>query len=399
MIRYEIPKHWIQYDGRALLKELTEAKAAVLALTQIPYQRSWVDKLQMVQLKREVAGTSRIEGAEFTESELNAALAETPEELHTRSQRQAHAAKKAYRWIAQLSDDTPINCDLIREVHRLIVKDADDDHCPPGKIRRHDQNVTFGSPVHRGVEGGEQCAKAFKLLCDNAIAKEYKDHDLLIQALALHYHFAAMHPFLDGNGRTARAVETLMLQRAGLRDTLFIAMSNYYYDEKSAYLRALSEVRANNYDLTPFFIFGLRGIRIQCQRLFDEIRKHVSMEMFRNVMFRLFKRLKTPKKRVIAERQLNILELLLESEKMGLVELMKKSAHFYEPHLKNPKKAVFRDLNYLINLGAITAEELEDHTIRISINLNWPTEITETAFFEKAKNFPRAKTHSFLSVQ
>ena len=63
-------------------------------------------------------------------------------------------------------------------------------------------------------------------------------------ALALHYHFAAMHPFLDGNGRSARALEALMLQRTGLRDTLFIAISNYYYEEKAEYLSALAEVRA-----------------------------------------------------------------------------------------------------------------------------------------------------------
>jgi Fic family protein len=38
----------------------------------------------------------------------------------------------------------------------------------------------------------------------------------VIQALALRYHFAAMHSFMDGNGRTARALEALMLQRVGL---------------------------------------------------------------------------------------------------------------------------------------------------------------------------------------
>ena len=46
----------------------------MLALTQMPYQRSWADELQQIQLKREVAGTSRIEGAEFTEKELDAAM-------------------------------------------------------------------------------------------------------------------------------------------------------------------------------------------------------------------------------------------------------------------------------------------------------------------------------------
>lgn len=75
-----------------------------------------------------------------------------------------------------------------------------------------------------------------------AAATVFRGHDSLIQALALHYHFAAIHPFLDGNGRTARALEALMLQRTGLRDTLFIAMSNYYYYEhKVGYLNALHE--------------------------------------------------------------------------------------------------------------------------------------------------------------
>ncbi len=75
-----------------------------------------------------------------------------------------------------------------------------------------------------------------------------------------------MHPFLDGNGRTARALEALVLQRAGLRDTAFIAMSNYYYEEKAAYLDVLAEVRSQNHDLTPFINFGLKGIALQCDR-------------------------------------------------------------------------------------------------------------------------------------
>jgi Fic family protein len=98
----------------------------------------------------------------------------------------------------------------------------------------------------------------------------FKEHDPLVQALALHYHFAAMHPFLDGNGRTARALEALMLQRIGLRDTLFIAMSNYYYEEKLAYLRALNESRAGGHDLTPFLKFALKGVESQCKRLFGD---------------------------------------------------------------------------------------------------------------------------------
>ena len=61
MIRYEMPRDWIAYDRLAILDESIGAKSAMMALTGIPYQRSWADELQKVQLKREVAGTSRIE--------------------------------------------------------------------------------------------------------------------------------------------------------------------------------------------------------------------------------------------------------------------------------------------------------------------------------------------------
>ncbi len=68
-----------------------------------------------------------MEGAEFTERELDAALRETPEQLRTRSQRQARAAVRAYRWISEIPPDRPVDEILIREIHRKIVTGADDD--------------------------------------------------------------------------------------------------------------------------------------------------------------------------------------------------------------------------------------------------------------------------------
>lgn len=394
MIKYSLPKDWIAYDIVQVASALASAKAAVMALTTIPYQRSWAEKLQVIQLKREVAGTSRIEGAEFTERELDAAMKESPDQLLTRSQRQAAAAVATYRWIAQLPNDRPIDTGLICEIHRRIVTGADDDHCPPGKIRRQDENVNFGNPRHRGAEGGDGCEKAFHGLCD-AAQSEFFRHDPLIQALALHYHFAAMHPFLDGNGRTARALEALMLQRTGLKDTLFIAMSNYYYEEKNDYLAALTEVRVRNHDLTPLLQFGLKGIELQCRRLLDEIQMHVRKALFRNLMFDLFKRLRSPRKRVMADRHIEILKVMIDVDVIMLEELLEKTSPFYKA-LKNPHKATIRDLNYLIRLKAIAVEKLPDGRFRLHARLEWPTEITETEFFARVKQMPRARTHSFL---
>lgn len=388
----------MNYDIHPLIQSLTEAKAAVLSLVNIPYQRSWVEALQAMQLKREIAGTSRIEGADFTDRELDAALKQTPDQLLTRSQKQAHAATKAYRWIAALPLDRPVNCDLIREIHAIIIGDADADHCPPGVVRRNGENVTFGVPPHRGCEGGDECEANFQAL-GNAIQREFKSHDLLIQALTLHFHFAAMHPFLDGNGRTARAVEALMLQRSGLTDHLFIAMSNYYYDEKTNYLSALSAVKPPNYDLTPFLLFGLKGIKLQCERLFEEIRWNVSKSIFVNTMYELFGRLQTSRKAVIAKRHIQILNLMLQDDEMSLSDLFKLLYPIYQ-NLKAGKKALIRDLIHLLDVGAIKiniGKSESNKPSMLSVNLDWPKEITQSGFMEKAKKLPKAKAYSFLS--
>jgi len=400
MIRYELPRRWILYDSTAVMTALVEAKSAVQSLTSLPYQKSWVEALQELQLKREVAGTSRIEGAEFTERELEEAVRPnvSAEELRTRSQRQAHSAMRAYRWIGQLPTDRPISGDLIREVHRLLVTGCDEDHCPPGVIRGRDYNVTFGIPPHRGVEGGPLCEEAFDGLLQS-VQTEIRDHDPLVQAMALHYHLAAMHPFLDGNGRTARAMEALILRRAGLTDRAFVAMSNYYYDEKPAYLRILGEVRQDSHDLTPFLIFALNGIRIQCERLTAEIRKHMQRALFRDTMYSLFNRLETRRKRVIGERQIEILKILLDGERRSIMmDLYLRTKPLYLS-IKDAFGAFLRDLTQLESLKAIEVQRnpSSHYAESVSVNLDWPQEIDESEFLRRMKTMPKGKTFKFLS--
>jgi Fic family protein len=306
---------------------------------------------------------------------------------------------QAYRWIGELPADRPISADLVREVHRRLVTGCDDDHCPPGVLRERDYNVTFGIPPHRGAEGGPACEEAFAELIQSA-QTEFRDHDPLVQAMALHYHLAAMHPFLDGNGRTARAIEALVLRRAGLTDRAFVAMSNYYYDEKPAYLRVLGEARQGGHDLTPFLIFALQGVRIQCERLTAEIRKQMQRALFRDTMYSLFNRLKTKRKRVIGERQIEILKTLLDVETIELDKLHDRVARYYAS-INNPIGAFYRDIAQLRSLQAVVLHQSDPNPNPfewpISINLEWPQQISETEFFLLIKTMPKGKTFKFLS--
>jgi hypothetical protein len=98
----------------------------------------------------------------------------------------------------------------------------------------------------------------------------------------------------------------------------------------------------------------------------------------------------------MSNRHVQLLNLLLDEEEMTLEVLATRTRHIYV--LKNPRKALIRDLDYLKSLNAITVRHRpDDDGFRIGINLAWPMEITETEFFRKAKELPKAKVHDFLS--
>jgi len=187
-----------------------------------------------------------------------------------------------------------------------------------------------------------------------------------------------------------------MLQRAGLRETAFIAMSNYYYDEKKSYLTSLNESGNAGHDLTSFLKFGLRGVAIRSQRLGNEIRMHVSKEVFRSFVHDLFTRLVSPRKSIIAKRQLAILELLLEVPEIDFEDMVKSLTDTYKS-VRNPRKAIVRDTDHLNRLAAISVNKIKGNRFIISVRLEWPSQITESRFFEILRTLPKAKSRSILA--
>ena len=160
-------------------------------------------------------------------------------------------------------------------------------------------------------------------------------------------------------------------------------------------MKALNESRALEHDITPFLLFALKGVALQSRRLLEEIQHHISRGLFRNLMYDLFNRLRSPRKRVIAKRQLEILKFLLDADWIPLEKLIEVTSGAYGG-LRKPRHAVIRDLNELILLNAIAFRRSSEGQTELSVRLAWPTEITETAFFERLKALPKAKTHSFL---
>jgi Fic family protein len=384
--RYVPPRRWIHYDKAAILEQLVEAKTASGVLRQLPYLPQWIETMHQEQLRLEAAGTSRIEGAEFTPQEENEALApdsKNSTEL-TYSQRQLRAAEAAYKWIDSQPPDHPVNREFVLEVHRRIVTGCEDDHCEPGALRGFEHNVTFGSPRCRGAEGGDGCRDAFDALC-NAIGGEFREHDGIIQAMASHYHIGAMHPFGDGNGRTARALEAFMLRKAGgVNDRVMVSLSNYYYNHKEEYLGALFESRQVGHDLTPFLRFALPAVAERCNVVAGQILLNHKRVLFREFARSLFGQLRSPRRRVLAERQLQMLETLLDSPSIEPGDFFRRTLAHYQ-NLKHPDRAQVRDLIGLFDLRAVVF-----HDNHISINMEWPQQFSRSELLDWYEHMPSA---------
>ena len=389
--RYIVPQRWVNYDANAVFNLLVEAKTAAGVLRQMPYLHQWIEQAHEEQLRLEAAGTSRIEGAEFTPREQEEALASdsTDHADLTRSQRQLRCAADTYRWLQAQSAERPVNSEFIREIHRRIVTGCDDDHCEPGGLRPDGWNVTFGTPVCRGAEGGDECEAAFDAICA-AIANEFRQHDPIIQAVAVHYHLGAMHAFGDGNGRTARALEAFMLRRAGVNDVVMVSLSNYYYERQEEYRAALHQSRQRGHDITPFLLFALNAITDRCKAISDEIADNHRRILFREFAQSLFGQLRSPRRRVLAERQLQILDVLLDGDSMDLINLVTQPQPQYA-HLKYPNSAVARDLIGLLQLGAIS---IDVGSNKITLNLDWPQDFSESELLNAYESMPAAASTS-----
>ena len=383
--RYTIPRQWIRYDPSAVFELLVQAKAAAGVLNRMPYLPQWIEQVHEEQLRLEAAGTSRIEGAEFTQGEQEEALApDLPAHTGlTHSQRQLRAADATCRWMRSRPADRWVTTDFILDIHRRIVTGCDDDHCEPGALRPQGWNVTFGTPPCRGAEGGTECRAAFDSLC-SAIEGEFRQHDRIIQAIATHYHVGSMHPFGDGNGRTARALEAFMLRQAGVNDMVMVSLSNYYYKHKEEYLEALFAARSAGHDLTPFLRFALGAIVERCNAVAEAIAVHHRRTLFREFARSLFGQLRSPRRRVLAGRQMRVLDVLLEAGSIGVDDLADRVRRDYDG-LKFPDRALARDLVGLIELSAIT---LDDD--RLSVNLDWPRQSSESELLQRLESMPAA---------
>jgi hypothetical protein len=363
-LKYRLPEDWFLYDAGAILKGVTEAQEVAFAFCEMPFEQPWLDGASRCALDAEVEGTCR--GRAGGENEV-------PPDA------EAAGVRAAYDWVSSLPGGIPVDEPLILDIHRRleIHRRLHTSESGSGSFRGKDDQVYFGEPLQRGAKGGRECQEAVRELV-LAMDAHGSLHPPLIRGLALHYHLATIHPFGEANGRTARALDSLLRQKAGLAGPHFVPMADFYAEERSAYHASLGAARRSGHDLTPFLEFGLAGLARQCASRFDLLRARVSRALFERRMGDLFGRIRSGKRADMAARQLELLSIVLDAGRLPLDLAYGRLRSGYQ-RLKNPWKALLRDIGDLAELGALEVLG-RGEAPELVPRLSWPREITDAAF-------------------
>jgi Fic family protein len=103
----------------------------------------------------------------------------------------------------------------------------------------------------------------------NGFVNANKELDKLLIPGIFHFLFIAIHPFINGNGRTVRVIEDFLLKKAGYNLRNLYNLSRYYYLHLKSYHFFLNQGR-DRHDLTDFLEFYLQGICEEQKNVFEE---------------------------------------------------------------------------------------------------------------------------------
>jgi Fic family protein len=233
----------------------------------MPKHEAWIQR--EVAVKR-AAGTTAIEGVGLPEREVAALQAKGAGIGETEAEQANINALRAYGFIDYLSsqNDVPIDELAIREMNRQFLLRAAD-VLTPGAYRRGQNTINDFMPPNQGDV--PSLMRGFGLWLrepDNSV------NPVILAGLA-HLHLVAVHPFWDGNGRTARGLAALIIQRSPISCKNLLSLDSVFAANRDGYVAAIEQTLgstfSNTYDATPWLEFFVHGVETATDLLEHEL--------------------------------------------------------------------------------------------------------------------------------
>ena len=258
---------------------LGEVRSKVDHLAVALLKPSVAEELLLVYLAKGVHATTAIEGNALSESQVRDILEGhggiPPSQAY--QEREAANIITAYNRItAQLvaGGSSELTVAGIEEFDREVLDGIEEDGVRPGEIRT--RSVVVGLR-YRGAPA-EDCEYLLERMCEWLNGPDFEPPSdemripyALIKAVVAHLYLAWIHPFDNGNGRTARLMELQILLAAGVPMPAAHLLTNHYNVTRDEYFRQLQQASDSGGDVVPFLRYAIRGfvdgIRAQVERV------------------------------------------------------------------------------------------------------------------------------------
>lgn len=166
--------------------------------------------------------------------------------------------------------------DLILKIHKAVVKGTLNLKGDEGSYRNRQVIVGYKDSDGRTVvtfrppETSKVPHLVLDLLWWLNDAKTNDINPAIVGGVA-HYEMVRIHPFIDGNGRTARIIATLIFLMRGFDSKRFFALDDYYDGDRMAYYAVLKSVDPKSLDLTKWLEYFCEGVAVCVNRVKEKV--------------------------------------------------------------------------------------------------------------------------------
>ncbi len=245
--------------------DLLEIERARGFLDAAQLKGEWIKDMQSAALIREAHHSTHIEGTELTLSEAQNILAgKTVTGVRPDDRQELLNYKDAIDFVSEYLDrKSKITEEIIKDIHRILVKDVRGGSLEPGsyrKVQNYVANSLTGEIIYKPPASDEVPALMKEFV---EWLNEEKDISAILIAGVAQHRFVDIHPFLDGNGRTARVLCTLILYQKGYDFKRLFSLSEFYDKNRRAYYDAIQKVRESGLDMTAWLEYFVRGLKNQ----------------------------------------------------------------------------------------------------------------------------------------
>lgn len=240
-------------------------------------------------LMEEAIYSSQMEGAATTRKVAKEMLKKkmTPRD---KSQQMIHNNYQTIRFIVA-HKDKPLSEELLLQVHQLMTEKTMQNPDDAGRFRNNNDVVVENGITHETVHtppSYKEIPQFVDDLCEFFNERNSKQFiHPIIRGIIIHFMISYVHPFSDGNGRTARAMFYWYMLSQGYWLTEYLSISRVIAKSKRSYEKAFLYTETDGMDIGYFVSYNLRVLEQSFKQLQDYIKRKQDEKKAASVFLRM----------------------------------------------------------------------------------------------------------------